>query len=112
MTKEDIDQCCFIDQAPGSHGADPITGAKQTATASSLESRAILILSGHHVGFLPSHYAQRWTRAGQMRALLPETMCYSKDMYALTKKGRASNPALEKFVEELFRESAAMAGAP
>ncbi|QCY09455.1 LysR family transcriptional regulator [Pseudomonas sp. MPC6] len=103
VTQADIDNCCFIDHAPGSHGSDPITGAKQTATAAALEARATLILAGNHVGFLPSHYSQRWTRAGQMRALLPEAMCYKKDMYALTKKGRASNAALNLFIETLLQ---------
>lgn len=102
VTPADIDNCCFIDHAPGSHGADPITGVNQTATAAPLESRAALILAGNHVGFLPSHYSQRWTRTRQMRALLPETMCYQKDMYVLTKKGRAQYPALELFIEALL----------
>lgn len=102
ITLADIEQCCFLDTASGSHCVDPISGSVKTATAASLEARALLILTGSHVSFLPSHYSQRWTGAGQMRALLPDTMYFKKDMYALTKKGRSSNPALDLFIEELL----------
>ena len=102
MTATDIEQYGFIDTASGGHSAVPITGVRQTASAASLESRAALILSGGYVGFLPGHYAQRWVRSGEMRALLPEQMCFQKKMYLLSKKGRVASPAQEAFMQELL----------
>lgn len=47
-----------------------------TAVTSHMESLALLILSGSHIGHLPSHYAQQWVDAGDMRCLLPKAMSY------------------------------------
>lgn len=101
VTAADIEQCGFIDTEAGGHSAVPITGSKQTASAASLEARALLILTGGYVGFLPSHYAQRWVRGGEMRVLLPGEMQYQKKMYLLAKKGKGTNPAVDAFIDEL-----------
>ncbi|MAT94362.1 MAG: LysR family transcriptional regulator [Halioglobus sp.] len=41
------------------------------AQAQHIEGVAYLILTGHYVGFLPTHYAHYWVQQGSMRALLP-----------------------------------------
>ena len=47
-----------------------------SAITSHMESLALLILSGTHIGHLPSHYATQWVDAGQMRCLMPRAMSY------------------------------------
>ncbi|TNF06658.1 MAG: LysR family transcriptional regulator [Gammaproteobacteria bacterium] len=96
-----IEQFGFIDTAAGEHSAVPIKGVRQTAVAPSLEARAALILTGGYLGFLPSHYAQRWIDSGEMRVLLPSKMHYRKKMYLIAKKGRQYTPAEALFIEQL-----------
>jgi len=102
ITDGDIEQCFFIDTEFGGHSTAPISGIKQTASAASLESRVTLILTGGYVGFLPAHYAERRVRNAEMKALLPETMCFQKKMYLLSKKGRVASPAQDTFMQELL----------
>lgn len=52
-------------------------GLTPSATAWHVEAVAILVLSGGYIGFLPTHYAQRWCAAGRMRPLLGGRMRYS-----------------------------------
>jgi DNA-binding transcriptional LysR family regulator len=47
-----------------------------SAMTSSMESLALLILSGAFLGHLPSHYAASWVEAGQMRCLLATRLSY------------------------------------
>lgn len=49
---------------------------ERAATASDQEAVATLILSGAYVGFLPDHYAARFTAMGAMRAVAPDTLRY------------------------------------
>lgn len=48
----------------------------RTATGFDQESIATLILSGHYLGFLPDHYAERFVQKRQMRAVQPELFRY------------------------------------
>lgn len=48
-----------------------------TAMTSHMESLALLILSGTHLGHLPAHYARTWVETGKMRCLLPRTLSYT-----------------------------------
>ena len=48
-----------------------------SAMSSHMESLALLILSGTHLGHLPAHYASGWVTSGQMRCLLPKAMSYT-----------------------------------
>lgn len=50
---------------------------ERAATASDQEAVATLVLSGTFVGFLPSHYAEGFVRAGRMRAVAPDVLHYS-----------------------------------
>lgn len=74
-----------------------------TATATDREGVAFLILSGEYVGFLPTHYAERWVQEGRMQALLPEVFNYRTRYAAITRKGARPNLVLQTFIEELGR---------
>lgn len=74
---------------------------KPKASATDREGVAFLVLTGSYVGFLPTHFAQRWTEHGRMKRLAPDTFEYATRYYAITRKGRPPNLVLESFLEAL-----------
>lgn len=81
-------------------------GLHAAASATDREGIAFLILTGEYVGYLPTHYAERWVRDGRMRALNPEQCRYVTHYSAITRKGAPPNLILESFLEELDRAMA------
>ncbi|SDI98061.1 LysR family transcriptional regulator [Billgrantia gudaonensis] len=76
---------------------------KASASATDREGIAFLILSGRYIGYLPTHYAERWVRDGRMRALNPRRWHYLTRYSAITRKGAPPNLVLESYLEELER---------
>ena len=74
---------------------------KPSASATDREGIAFLILSGRYLGYLPTHYAERWVRDGKMQALNPVTCSYVTYYSAITRKSRAPNLVLERYLKEL-----------
>jgi DNA-binding transcriptional LysR family regulator len=74
---------------------------KASASATDREGVAFLILSGSYIGYLPTHYAERWVRDGQMKALPPNNWRYLTSYSAITRKGGISNLVLETYFDEL-----------
>lgn len=72
-----------------------------SASASDREGIAFLILTGLYIGFLPSHYAQRWVDEGRMRVLRPDEMHHVVHYAAVTRKGVRPNLVVETFLNEL-----------
>jgi len=79
--------------------------AKMTtaATATDREGIAFLLLSGEYIGFLPTHYAERWVQENRMRALLPKQFHYQNHYSAITRKSVPANRVLRTFMSELAR---------
>ncbi len=80
---------------------------KDAASATDREGIAFLILTGQYIGFLPTHYAERWIREGLMCALNPAEYGYITQYSAITRKGAPSNLVLESYLEELDQRVAA-----
>lgn len=76
---------------------------KAAASATDREGVAFLILSGRYMGYLPTHYAQRWVQEKRMRALKPESCRYITRYSAITRKGGPPNRVLEAYLEELVQ---------
>ncbi|WP_327124376.1 substrate-binding domain-containing protein [Nitrincola sp. A-D6] len=72
-----------------------------SATATDREGIAFLILTGRYLGFLPTHYAERWVREGKMQAIAPAQRQFSTDFAAITRKGKRPNLILETYLELL-----------
>lgn len=72
-----------------------------SASATDREGVAFLILSGRYIGYLPTHYAERWVREGQMKSLSSHDWHYLTGYSAITRKGGLSNLILESYLEEL-----------
>jgi DNA-binding transcriptional LysR family regulator len=80
---------------------------RASASATDREGIAFLVLSDRYIGYLPTHYAERWVASGRMRALNPERWHYLTHYSAITRKGAPPNPVLETYLEELDRRAAA-----
>ncbi len=72
-----------------------------SATASHMEAIATLILSGHHIGYLPDHYARSWVTADEMRPVLPERLTYQVVFDLVTRKGRRQSMILQTFQQDM-----------
>nr|WP_324996777.1 LysR family transcriptional regulator [Salinisphaera sp.] len=73
----------------------------ETATATDREGIAFLILTGSYIGYLPEHFAKRWTRETQLRAIRPEDHNYRIEYATVTRRGRLPHRVLERFLAEI-----------
>lgn len=76
---------------------------KAAASATDREGVAFLILSGRYIGYLPTHYAERWVRDGRMKSVNARTCQYVTCYSAITRKGGPPNRVLDAYLEELVR---------
>lgn len=74
---------------------------KASASATDREGVAFLILSGRYIGYLPTHYAERWVRDGRIKALPSHDCRYMTGYSAITRRGGLRNLVLESYLEEL-----------
>ena len=72
-----------------------------TATASHMEAIATLILSGHHIGYLPDHYARPWVEADHLRPIRPNDLGYEVTFDLVARKGRRQSAVLLAFMQDL-----------
>lgn len=76
---------------------------KATATSTDREGIAFLILTGRFIGFLPTHFAKRWTAADKMRAIDTHNRKFFTKYSAIVSKGARSHLILEAYMEELAK---------
>lgn len=67
------------------------------ASSSSVDGVAYFVLSGRYLAYLPVHYASNWVNKGLMRALLPESICRTSDIYVITSASRSPNLLTREF---------------
>ncbi len=75
------------------------------ATASHMESVALMILSGRYIGFLPDHFAARWVKRGVLRALRKDELSYVDWFFLASRKNERNRTALA-FIAALARHAA------
>lgn len=73
----------------------------ETATATDREGVAFLILTGSYIGYLPEHFARRWTQETQLRAIRPSDHKYRIKYATVTRRGRLPHRVLERFLAEI-----------
>ena len=77
-----------------------------TARVESVEAAAMLILAGHHIGFLPDHYAKSWIAEGEMRVLLEKSYTRRSKIEVLHRKDTSKlNAVAQSLIEELTRHT-------
>jgi len=73
------------------------------ATSTDREGIAFLILTGRFIGFLPTHFAQRWVVGDKLRAIEAHKRKFNTKFSAITSKGARSHLILEACLEELAK---------
>ena len=102
VSKADLDRADWVARGyPLGEDVRSYAPPTTSATASHMEAIATLILSGHHIGYLPDHYAQAWVAANRMRPVLPAQLAYDVTFDLVTRKGRRESNILETFIQDL-----------
>lgn len=74
-----------------------------------VESVAMLILTGHFIGYLPEHYAQSYIDRGLLQELSNEKLVAKTPFYLMLKKGKKINPIINLFMQALSISESAVA---
>jgi DNA-binding transcriptional LysR family regulator len=78
-------------------------GFQRSADVYDEESLAALILSGCYIGFLPDHFADRFTERGQLRRLRPDLFHYQSDHTVIVRRSPRPSRLTLKFLDCLRR---------
>lgn len=74
-------------------------GLNRVANAFDQEGVAAFILSGKFIGFLPTHYAERFVADDQMVAISPATLQYEAEFFSITRRSPAPCRATKLFID-------------
>ncbi|WP_026111647.1 LysR family transcriptional regulator [Winslowiella toletana] len=66
-----------------------------------VEAVAMLILTGHFIGYLPAHYAEHYVQEKKMRAIGPDELQVKTPFCLIIKKGRKINQLITLFMDAL-----------
>ncbi|WP_213306986.1 LysR family transcriptional regulator [Paraburkholderia sacchari] len=80
--------------------------SKAAATVDNVEGRAMLILSGNHIGFLPPHYAKPWVDRGLICRIAPDQYATHLDFDIITRNNAESTRVVQAFREHLLAAAA------
>lgn len=72
-----------------------------TAIADNMEAVALLILSGHHLGYLPVHFAKPYVESGLLKQVNPTSLRYDVTFHMVTRKAPRAGDIQRAFVEDL-----------
>ncbi|MBL8791461.1 MAG: LysR family transcriptional regulator [Rhizobiales bacterium] len=76
---------------------------RAAASIMQMEAQLMMILSGHFIGFLPDHYADRWVKDGMMRAIRPRSYTFRSFHNIAFRNSDAERPVIKAFLECLPR---------
>lgn len=80
-----------------------LTPSRSTATAANLESVATIVIAGHHIAFLPEHFARPFEERGQLRRINPKKLSAKVDFSLITRAGRRKTQAMQLFADHAKR---------
>lgn len=72
-----------------------------TASADNMEALAMLILSGHHLAFLPQHFALPYQNQGLMAPLNPHLLQYEVTFHVVTRQRKHVGEIARAFLDDL-----------
>ena len=76
--------------------------AGPATTVDNVEGRAMLILSGNCIGFLPAHYARPWEESGLLKQINPKQIRTYLDFKIIWRKAPLPARAVQRFIEHLM----------
>ncbi|MDP9509730.1 LysR family transcriptional regulator [Pseudomonas protegens] len=82
---------------------EPFQGQRCSARAEQVEGTLAFILSGQHVGYLPSHFARSWEQAGQLKPLGAPQLSFEVDFYLARHRAQVPGEAQQAFEDDLLR---------
>ncbi|KXF74702.1 LysR family transcriptional regulator [Paramesorhizobium deserti] len=74
---------------------------RANASVVEMEAQAMMILSGHFIGFLPCHFADPLVKQGRLRALKPASFDFSSAHRIAYRTQNESNPIIQAFLSAL-----------
>lgn len=77
------------------------TPGKVTAQADNMEAVSLLILSGHHLGYLPQQFAEPYAQRGLLAPLNAKSLSYEVMFHMVTRKRNRRGPIVQAFIEDL-----------
>jgi DNA-binding transcriptional LysR family regulator len=89
------------DAAAPLHRTTAPTAANVTAVADNMEAVAMLVLSGHHLGYLPGHFAEPYVREGLLAALNPARMRYRVAFQMVTRSRQHRTEVVDAFIDDM-----------
>ncbi|MEH6578019.1 MAG: LysR family transcriptional regulator [Amphritea sp.] len=75
--------------------------SKSIASVANMEAQAIMITSGSFLGFLPSHYAQRWVDTNEIRAIDHLNLSWHSKFHLVTKVSPAPQNIVKVFIKDI-----------
>lgn len=102
VTKEELLEHKFVESPrlmPGREIHPDMRHWNKQAKAHHQEARATLILSGHYLGFLPTHVVQNWGLDKDVRPLMPDEYGYSNTFAAVWRKKHANEVIINAFTQ-------------
>jgi LysR family transcriptional regulator, transcriptional activator for bauABCD operon len=75
--------------------------SEPAASVDNVEGRAMLILSGNYVGFLPAHYANPWEEKGLLRRVNPQRMRTKLEFKIICRRGQQPARAVQCLLDHL-----------
>lgn len=83
------------------HGNKLFAFNESNIQAVQVEAVAMLILTGHFIGYLPAHYAAPYVREKKIRAVGPDELQVQTPFCLIIKKGRKINQIIKLFMDSL-----------
>ncbi|GAA0780015.1 LysR family transcriptional regulator [Roseibium denhamense] len=71
------------------------------ATVLQIEPQLLLIRSGHYVGYLPDHYAERWCIKGELRRFELAEFMYSAQFYLFTARDNRNSGVITTLINSV-----------
>lgn len=84
---------------PGAFSLLPFPVRKSSVIATNIESIAMTILAGNHVGYLPEHFAEQYEEQGLLKRIQPRKYSQLVDISIFLKAGRRQSAAMRLFRE-------------
>ncbi|RWU21150.1 LysR family transcriptional regulator [Pseudomonas alkylphenolica] len=76
----------------GRFDLDQLQAERAAGSVDNVEARAMMIVSGQYIGFLPLHYAQPWVDKGELRRVCPEQYAPTLDFTSIIRHRGVSPP--------------------
>jgi DNA-binding transcriptional LysR family regulator len=81
--------------------ATPEVGVNATATAYNMEAMVLLILSGHFLGYLPTHFARGWMERDLLRPVPGPQFTFASRFEIITRKNSPHSAACRAFLKDI-----------